>query len=85
MEADTIASEPLHGWRLKTNQSKAAMEYLIWQQSQISGRFQHVGNEGEYRIPNSRYSVDGYGAATNTVYEFQGFFCPRTDPNCIRD
>ena len=50
------------------------MEYLLWQQSQISGRIQHVGNDGEYRIPYSRYTVDGFDATTNTVYEFQGFF-----------
>ena len=84
MEADTIASEPLHGWPLKTNQSKVAMEYLIWQQSQISGRIMHVGNEGEYRIPNSRYTEDGYDVATNTVYEFQGCFwhgCRKCYPN----
>jgi len=31
MEAKTIASEPLHGWRLKTNQAKVAMEYLLRQ------------------------------------------------------
>ena len=91
MEANTIASEPLHGWRLKTNQSKVAMEYLLWQQSQISGRIQHVGNDGEYRIPNSRYTVDGYHATTNTVYEFQGCFwhgcrkCYPTDPKHILD
>jgi len=70
MEAKTIASKPLHGWRLKTNQAKVAMEYQLRQQSQISGRIQHVGNDGEYCIPNSRYTVDGYDATTNTVYEF---------------
>ena len=84
MEGDTIASEPLHGWQLKTNQSKVAMEYLIWQESQISGRIQHVGNEGESRIPNSRFTVDGYDVATNTIYEFQGCFwhgCRKCYPN----
>jgi len=84
MEANTITSEPLHGWRLKTNQSKVAMEYLLWQQSQISGRIQHVGNDGEYRIPNSHYTVDCYDATTNTVYNFQGCFwhgCRKCYPN----
>ena len=67
MEANTIASEPLYGWQLKTNQSKVAMEYLLWQQSQISRRIQHVGNDGEYRIPYSRYTVDGFDATTNSL------------------
>ena len=83
MEANTIASEPLYGWRLKTNQSKVAMEYLLWQQTQISGRIQHVGNDGEYRIPHSRYTVDGFDAATNTIYEFQGCFFGMAVPNAI--
>ena len=60
------------------------MEYLLWQQTQISGRIQHVGNDGEYRIPHSRYTVDGFDAETNTIYEFQGCFwhgCPKCYPN----
>ena len=84
METNTIASEPLYGWRLKTNQSKVAMEYLLWQRSQINGRIQHVGNDGEYRIPCSRYTADGFDATTNTVYEFQGCFfhgCRKCYPN----
>lgn len=28
--ADTIASEPLYGWRQKTNYFKVAMEWLMW-------------------------------------------------------
>ena len=28
--------------------------------------------EGEYRIPNTHYSADGYDEKTNTVFEFQG-------------
>ena len=64
-----IASEPLHGWPLKTNQSKVAIEYLLWQQSQISGRIQHVGNYREYTV--------------NTV-EFRDWFwngCRKCYPN----
>ena len=30
MEPDTIASEPLHGWRRNTNHSKASMEWLYF-------------------------------------------------------
>ena len=44
----------------------------------------HFGSEGEYRIPNSRYTVDGYFATTNSVYEFQGCFwhgCRKCYPN----
>lgn len=34
----------------------------------------HAGNVGEYKIPGTRYSVDGYDPATKTVYEFHGTF-----------
>ena len=30
MVPDTIASEPIHGWRLKSNHSKVALEWLHW-------------------------------------------------------
>ena len=39
--------------------------------------------DGEFKIPESRYSVDGYDASTNTVYEFHGCFwhgCPKCHP-----
>ena len=73
MEANTIASEPLHGWRLNSNHSKVALEWLCWEDVKLN-RIQHAGNEGEYRIPNSNYTVDGYDDATKTVYKFQGCF-----------
>ena len=79
MKENTIASEPLHGWRRKTNQSLGALEWLHWQENQIGRRLQHAANQGEYRIPFSRYTVDGYDVADNTVYEFQGCYyhgCP---------
>lgn len=33
---------------------------------------QHAMNEGEYKIPGTRYTADGYCRATNTIYEFHG-------------
>ncbi|MGI0075838.1 MAG: DUF7487 domain-containing protein [Nitrosopumilaceae archaeon] len=33
---------------------------------------QHAQNGGEYRIPNTKYHVDGYCEKTNTIYEFYG-------------
>ena len=73
VEADTIANEPLHGWRLNTNHSRVALEWLHWQQHQlpdVDDYIRHAGNSGEYRIPHSRHTVDGYHEKTNTVYEF---------------
>ena len=31
MEADMIANKPLYGWRLNTNHSRVALEWLHWQ------------------------------------------------------
>lgn len=38
------------------------------------GFIQHIGNIGEYIVPNTKYCVDGYNIDTNTIYEFQGDF-----------
>ena len=85
MEANTIASEPIHGWRMSSNHSKVALEWLHWQNSQLpEPRIEHAGNAGEYCIPNTRYTADGYDRDTNTVYEFQGCFwhgCSTCYPN----
>ena len=85
MLPNTIASEPLHGWRMSSNHSKVALEWLLCQDSKfLEPRIRHAGNVEEYRVPNSRYTVDGYDAETNTVYEFQGCFwhgCRTCYPN----
>ena len=87
LEANTIASEPLHGWRLRTNHSKVSMEWLLWQEHQLQDptnnaagaatalRIQYTRNRGEFCIPGIHYSVDGY--------EFHGCYwhgCPTSHP-----
>ena len=83
MAEETIASEPLQGWRPSTNHSQAAMEWLKWQESQLGRPLQHARNQGEFRIPGTHYTVDGYDNTTHTVYEFHGCYwhgCPRCHP-----
>ena len=54
-----VTSEPLCGWRMSSNHSKVALEWLLWQDSKFpEPRIRHAGNVGEYRIPNSRYILD---------------------------
>lgn len=48
--------------------SKIAIRWL----DSIGLDIQHAENGGEYRLPNSRYFVDGYCKNTNTIYEFHG-------------
>ena len=73
---------------LNTNHARIALEWLHWQQHQLPDEddyIRHAGNSGEYRIPHSQYTVDGYHEKTNTVYEFQGCFwhgCPVCYSNC---
>ena len=114
MIPNSIASEPLHGWRSSINQSNVAKEWLTWCDHQLrqsaldqlspedmeahdlmaiaypdhphpSYRYyiQHAGNQGEYRIPETRWTVDGYCEDSKTVYEFHGCFwhgCPTCYP-----
>jgi len=99
MIPNSIASEPTKGWRNQINQSQEALEWLTWcdhqqrQQALASSDhphpshrqyIQHVRNAGEYRIPGTKFLVDGYCQDTHIVYEFQGCFfhgCPRCYPN----
>ena len=82
MIPNSIASEPVRGWRNRINYSKVAMEWLTWC-AQEQQSLQHARNAGEYCIPGTNFHVDGFDASTNTIYEFHGCFwhgCPRCFP-----
>ena len=100
MEEETIASKPVKGWRLITNHSKAAMEWLLWQEHRMQGEdplpnqdIQHAHNQGKYQIPGRHWRVDGFDPDTNTVFEFLGCFWHRClscfpnrhEPYCCHD
>ena len=79
MIPNSIASEPVRGWRNRINQSRVALEWLTWCGPEV----QHGGNAGEVHLPPVGF-VDGYCHDTRTVYEFQGCFthgCPTCYPN----
>ena len=83
MQPETIASEPLQGWRARTNHSHKSLQWLRWVEAQLDRPLQHARNQGEFRIPGTCYTVDGYDATTRTVYEFHGCYwhgCPRCHP-----
>jgi len=84
MIPNSIANEPVRGWRNRMNHSNVALEWLTWCDQQQPQNIQHAGNASEYRIPGTKFHVDGFDVTTNTVYEFQGCFthgCPRCYPN----
>ena len=57
------------------NYSKQQIEWLEFLKITISD-IQHAENneEGEFKIPNSRYTVDGYSRKNNLVLEYHGDF-----------
>ena len=82
---NTIASEPVTGWRRHTNHSHVAMEWLTYQEHELGYPLQHARNGGEHRVRDRRhtYELDGYDPRTHTAYEFYGCFwhgCPRCYP-----
>ncbi|XP_067036362.1 uncharacterized protein [Acropora muricata] len=85
LQPNTIACEPLLGWGgRRVNQSSAAFEWLAWEAHLVSTPLRHAHNGGEVRpLPDRRYTVDGFDARTQTVYEFDGCFwhgCPTCFP-----
>lgn len=64
-----------------TRYSKKAIRWI--EQYAYSHRLknvQHAENGGEYRIPGTRFNVDGFHARSNTVFEFHGS-CYHGDPS----
>ena len=85
LQPEKIASEPVTGWRLCSNHSLAALEWLEWHGRQLGRPLRHVGNEGEepIRVGPRTYHVDGFDPESGTIYEFHGCFwhgCKRCFP-----
>ena len=115
MIKNSIASEPINGWRNQVNQLKVALEWLHWKDHQLCQEalkeltpedleahdlmglaypdhphpvyrnyVQHGGNQGEFKIPGTNFTVDGYHEDTQTVFQFHGCFwhgCTSCYPN----
>ena len=54
--------------------SKMQIQWLNYLQVSHPYIIQHAENDGEFRIPDTRFSADGFCKETNTVYEFHGDF-----------
>ena len=92
IEEDTIAVEPLKGWRgANVNHSFKALQWLMYEEDRIpkkdasADHIKHVRNGGEQCITTltDSYFVDSFNPATKTVYEFNGCFwhgCSRCHP-----
>ena len=52
--------------------SHIAIKWLELEAKKRKIKIRHAKNKGEYRIPGTRYRVDGFHAKTKTVFEFYG-------------
>ena len=52
--------------------SKPQIQWLNFIQSKYNIIIKHALNDGEFKIPTTRYKADGYCEETNTIYEFHG-------------
>ena len=57
-----------------TRHSKPQLEYLNFVAALKQINITHAENGGEYKIPNTKYSADGYDSKNNTIYEYHGDF-----------
>lgn len=55
-----------------TNYSQKAIRWLSQEAKARGIDIQHAENGGEYRIPNTKFRVDGYHSESKTVFEFHG-------------
>ena len=56
---------------------KYSKAQIIWLEllSQMNNIYiQHAINDGEFRIPTTKFKADGYCKETNTIYEFNGSY-----------
>jgi hypothetical protein len=52
--------------------SKISISWLKYIEVSRNIVIQHAENLGEFRVPGTRYDVDGYHAPSKTIYEFHG-------------
>lgn len=75
LEPNTIGIIPKGGYRFKDNQSKIALQWLIWEEYQRGIEIQHAARGKEAIVAGVK--VDGL--CNNQVFEFQGCYyhgCP---------
>lgn len=67
----------MNSWCRRCSYSKGySKEQIQWlKYLTIYKNIQHAETEeGEYKIPNTKYSVDGYDILSNTIYEYHGLY-----------
>lgn len=73
LEPDTIGIIPRQGYRFVDNQSFIGLKWLVWQEKLRGIIIEHAGR-GIEKVLENGLKVDGFHAATNTVFEFFGCY-----------
>ncbi|XP_030758042.1 uncharacterized protein LOC115883772 [Sitophilus oryzae] len=79
LQPETIGIIPKNGYRLCDNQSKIALQWLLWKEQERGVEIVHAAKQQERGV-KSWYKVDGYCKETKQVFEFHGCYyhgCPR--------
>ncbi|XP_023312382.1 uncharacterized protein LOC111692561 [Anoplophora glabripennis] len=85
LKPNTIGIIPKGGYRWRDNQSKIAIQWLVWEEHQRQINIQHAAKQQESRVAGVK--VDGYCEETKQVFEFNGCYfhgCPACF-KCNRD
>jgi hypothetical protein len=71
-----IAQVPSNGYTGRDQYSKVSIEWLEWLALQKGVHIHHALNGGEFKVPGTRYRLDGYtedpDTGKKTAYEFHG-------------
>lgn len=81
-----LPQTPVRGYTKHDNDSNASMAWLDWISFNTGRPLMHARNGGEYRVPGTRYRVDGWDPVTGQIFEYLGCFFHRClactkDPN----
>jgi G:T-mismatch repair DNA endonuclease (very short patch repair protein) len=88
LRKEEIGVIPTGGYRFKDNQSRKAVQWLIFKEREIGQRIIHAGHGREYRLTEGML-VDGYwecaneGTTQRHVFQFHGCFFHGC-PSCYR-
>ncbi|KAJ8914412.1 hypothetical protein NQ315_017506 [Exocentrus adspersus] len=77
LQPNTIGIIPKSGYRWRDNQSKVAIQWLVWMEKEQNINIVCAAKQQEARVAGVK--VDGYCAETNQVFEFHGCYyhgCP---------
>ncbi|XP_018578193.1 uncharacterized protein LOC108916427 [Anoplophora glabripennis] len=81
LKPNTISIIPKGGYRWRDNQSKIAIQWLVWEEHTRGLNISHAAKDKEARVAGVK--VDGYNPETKQVFEFHGCYFHGC-PNCFK-